>query len=508
MTTKDELLVIARSLRSGADERVGELIRAIEALPEDEGGGVDPTIPAGLRIISRDLQESATVLTEQANVASGAATELQQIAKRLEQDAPPPPPNGGNGSSRPEVRVRPGDDWRKVTAAPSGSRVIVEGPRTLDGAHMNLTRSDVEIVVPERDVWLVGHGAQRAITLAAKDIRIEGLKVRDYAPAHYQKGAIEPRDFEHPDEADGFEMTDFVIEDIGHGRAISGVMNMRLRDFIIARVGAVGIGGDYGGVIIEDGEVGWCNLAGHDTWREAACVKSTGGLGFNEGNTYRRIKAHHCNGRGGIGWLDWDGTDTLIEDCDIWAISREAIAVEAWAKATLRNNRIALCNFSQQGMWDAAVMLQNSRDCVLEGNLVVVGAREQDGEIVDTEGGYAVSVGFQRRGQGSSPPQQSGARIGPFDGVRNAITDNHFVLLHGNAQGFSWLFDGKTATEPAVEGWTREAAFQSNTWGPNSWSLGPGAERHPFDPNGTVTRYDDAWQAVPDDFRRLIGKEG
>jgi hypothetical protein len=99
-------------------------------------------------------------------------------------------------------------------------------------------------------------------------------------------------------------------------------------------------------------------------------------------------------------------------------------------------------------------MLQNSHDCIVEGCTIVA------------DRGCALSVAHHTRNPDSDPPQQRGYYTGPFDGMRNRIAGNTFVLL-GDAVGGLVLEVNAPPGEREVEG--------SNAWGPNRWLARPGA---------------------------------
>ena len=100
--------------------------------------------------------------------------------------------------------------------------------------------------------------------------------------------------------------------------------------------------------------------------------------------------------------------------------SNEGIAYEASAAGRFRNCLIGFNNTSRRRapvVWSADLMLQNSHDCVVEGCTIVA------------DRGCALSVAHHTRNPDSDPPQQWGYYTGPFDGMRNRIAGNTFVLL-------------------------------------------------------------------------------
>ena len=127
-------------------------------------------------------------------------------------------------------------------------------------------------------------------------------------------------------------------------------------------------------------------------------------------------------------------------------------------------------------------MLQNSHDCVVEGCTIVA------------DRGCALSVAHHTRDYDSRPPQQHGFYTGRFDGMRNRIANNTFVLL-GNTLGL--VLD--VTAPPGLA-----AVRASNVWGPNRWLAHPGSRQRALwlgepwrDELGTLDERDDPQAFVP-----------
>ena len=264
---------------------------------------------------------------------------------------------------------------------------------------------------------------------SARDVQLIRLTVQDYDtmdPPDSQRRAEQIAAIEASQGAD-WQLVDCTVQRIG-GRGVSLNPGMHILGGRYVDNGHIGLGGRAAGSIVEGAEIARNNLRRYGSHWESGGYKNVGGhlpgpLPVMRGARLIECHIHHNNGR--AVWFDWDCLDAVVERCVIHHNTNEGIAYEASAEGRFRDCLIGFNNTSghrEGSAWSADLMLQNAHDCVVEGCTIVA------------DRGCALAVAHHTRDPDGDPPQQWGYYTGRFDGMRNRIAGNTFVLL-GDALG-------------------------------------------------------------------------
>lgn len=396
-------------------------------------------------------------------------------------------------SSRPEHRLDPALDYnRLVAAAPARARILLAPGRYAGWSAVPQDGQTFEAT--DEGVVLDGAG-QRLLAFrgAARDVRLIRLTVQDYVTMDPPDGQRRARQIPAIDAAQGhdWQLLDCTVQRIG-GRGVSLSPGMHILGGRYVDNGHIGIGGRAAGAIVERAEIARNNLSRYGSHWESGGYKNVGGhlpghLPVMRGARLIECHIHHNNGR--AVWFDWDCLAAVVERCVIHHNTNEGIAYEASAEGQFRDCLIGFNNTSghrEGSAWSADLMLQNAHDCVVEGCTIVA------------DRGCALAVAHHTRNPDSDPPQQWGYYTGRFDGMRNRIAGNTFVLL-GDAAGLVLEVNAPPGLEPVRE---------SNRWGPNRWLAQPGARERPLwlggpwqDRFGSLATHADLAPFVPDQLR-------
>ena len=370
-------------------------------------------------------------------------------------------PTRVRAASRTEVRLDPGLDYNELAArAPEGARLLL-APGIYRGWSVQ-PKHGQSFEAEDEGVVLDG-GRKRLFAFrpsTAAEVQLIRLTVQAYETMDPPDAKRRARQIPAIDAAKGrdWQVVDCTVQRIG-GRGISMSPGMHILGGRYVDNGHIGIGGRASGAIVEGAEIARNNTRNYGSHWESGGYKNVGGhlpgpMPVMRGAKLIGCHIHHNRGR--AVWFDWDCLECGLEDCVIHHNTNEGIAYEASARGFFRNCLIGFNDTSgwrEPGVWSADVMLQNSHDCVVEGCTIVASR------------GCALSVAHHTRDFDSKPPQQQGPNTGPFDGMRNRIAGNTFVLL-GNTVGL--VLD---VTAPPG----RAAVKASNVWGPNRWLAPPGS---------------------------------
>jgi len=264
--------------------------------------------------------------------------------------------------------------------------------------------------------------AGRAVELAvapaafagpARGVAIRGLVIEGFA-APAQRGAIQ-----------GAESEAWTVEgnDIRHngGLGIRVGARMTVRGNRIHDNGQLGIGGNGNDVVVEGNAIVGNNRQGFDPEWEAGGAKFV--------LTHRLVLRGNCvAGNGGSGlWTDINADDTLVEGNTVVGNANAGIQHEIGGRAMIRGNLAAFNGRAKDvWLWGAQILVQNSRDTVVEGNTVVI-ARD---------GGAGIALVHQRRPDGYGNPALT---------VRNTVRGNLVVDLGAGGRS-----GGVADADPAV----------------------------------------------------------
>lgn len=406
-------------------------------------------------------------------------------------DQPAPTPTGAGG--RPELRLTPDLDFNALAAgAPAGARVVL-APGTYRG--WSVEPRDGQRFEAEADGVVLDGGGERRLAFAgrAQDVELIGLTVQDYAtmdPPDAQHQAAQIGAIEAP-EGRNWQLVDLTVRRIG-GRGVTLHQGMHIRGGRYLDNGHLGVAGRGPGAIVEGAELARNNTRRYGSHWESGAYKNVGGswggrLPATRGARLIGCHIHHNQGR--AIWFDWDVVDCAVEGCVIHHNTHDGIAYEAAAGGRFRDCLIGFNNIDgadRPPVWAADVMLQNAKDCVVEGCTIVAAK------------GCALSIAHHTREPGHQPPQDRGFYIGDFDGTGNRIVGNTFLLLDDT--------QGLVLDVNAPPGWAPVLA--STVAGPNRWLAGPGARTRPLwfgqpwqDDLGTLEEHPDLAPFVPAELR-------
>ena len=374
--------------------------------------------------------------------------------------APAAPVAAQRQRGRPEVRLDPGLDYNALmAAAPAGVRMIL-APGSYPG--WSAEPKDGQTFEAAGEGAVLDGGGQRLFAFRgrAADVQLIGLTVQDYDTMDPPDSQRQARQIAAIDVSSGrnWQLIDLTVQRIG-GRGVSMSPGMHILRGRYVDNGHIGIGGRAAYAVVEGAEIARNNERRYGSHWESGGYKNVGGhlpgnLPVMRGARLIGCHIHHNLGR--AVWFDWDCEAAVVERCVIHHNSNEGIAYEASAAGRFRNCLIGFNNTSghrEGSAWSADLMLQNSHDCVVEGCTIVA------------DRGCALAVAHHTRNPDSDPPQQWGYYTGPFDGMRNRVAGNTFVLL-GDAVGLVLEVNA-----PPGEQEVRE----SNMWRPNRWLVHPGA---------------------------------
>ena len=237
----------------------------------------------------------------------------------------------------------------------------------------------------------------------AASVVIKDLIVEKYA-TNAQEGAI------LADEGRGWRIAN-VTARWNHGAGLSFGPETEVAGGSFSYNGQLGIRGAGGeGSRIEGVEIAFNNYAGYSPWWEA------GGAKFLEttGLIVQNSCVHHNQGRGL--WTDYDNRNTLYEGNIVFSNANDGIKHEISYDAIIRDNIVAANGSDYDNwLWGSQILVQNSSNVEVYGNLVEVAA----------DFGNGVGIVQQDRGEGA---------YGPWHAVRNAVHDNTIVHLGSPAR--------------------------------------------------------------------------
>ena len=403
--------------------------------------------------------------------------------------APGSPGSAAGRGARPEVRLAPEFDFNALVAgAPPQARFIL-APGTYRGWSVE-PRHGQRFEAGEQGVVLDGGGGRHfAFRGSAEDVELVGFTVQDYETMDPPGGNPHPPQLAAIEVPDGrnWQLIDLTVQRIG-GRGVSLNQGMHIQGGRYIDNGHVGVAGRGPGAVIERAEMARNNARRYGSHWESGAYKNVGGSWGGQLPPTRGAKLIGCHIHHNIGravWFDWDCLEATVEGCVIHDNTHDGIAYEACAGGTFRDCLIGFNNISGHDgplVWAADLMLQNAKDCLVTG-CTIVAAR-----------GCALSIAHHTRREGHEPPQDQGFYIGTFDGLRNRITDNTFILMD-DAAGLVIDVNAPPGPEPVLA---------SNVLGPNRWLARPGArerrlwlDRPWSDDLGTLEEHADLDPFVP-----------
>jgi hypothetical protein len=196
-----------------------------------------------------------------------------------------------------------------------------------------------------------------------------------------------------------------------HGMGLSFGPKIRVEGGSFSHNGQMGIAGTGGeGSRIEGVEIAFNNYAGYNSGWQAGGTKFWATTGLIVRNTC----VHHNEGKGL--WTDFDNIGTIYEGNVVFSNANDGIKHEISYDAVIRDNIVAANGYGYDNwLWGSQILVQNSSNVEVHGNLV-----EVSGEF-----GNGISIVHQDRGEGA---------YGPWHAVRNAVHDNTIVHLGRHGQ--------------------------------------------------------------------------
>lgn len=210
----------------------------------------------------------------------------------------------------------------------------------------------------------------------------------------------------------GGEGTGWTIQDntvrYNHGVGIVGGSDCIVRGNRVLWNGQLGVAADGARGLFEDNEIAFNNYRGYYARWEG------GGSKFAE-TADLVVRRNHVHDNFGFGlWTDIDNVRTLYEDNLVTDNQESGIFHEISGSAIIRGNYVARnAKRMNQWLWGAQILLSNSWDVEVTGNVV----------IVDAAGGNGIALVQQDRG------------VGPLGlrSTRNNIVSTNRVVYEGPA---------------------------------------------------------------------------
>ena len=236
----------------------------------------------------------------------------------------------------------------------------------------------------------------------AEGVVIKDLTVEKYA-SNAQEGAI------FADDARGWRISN-VTARWNHGAGLSFGPETRVEGGSFSHNGQIGIVGIGDGTRIEGVEIAFNNYAGYNPRWEAGGTKF-----WATTELVVRDSCIHHNAGPGL-WADNDNIDVLYEENKVFSNRNEGIKHEISYRAVIRNNIVQANGIDHDTwLWGSQILIQNSSDVEVYGNLVEV----------PREFGNGIGIIHQDRGEGA---------YGPWHAVGNLIHENTIIHLGSRGQ--------------------------------------------------------------------------
>ena len=254
-------------------------------------------------------------------------------------------------------------------------------------------------------IYFADDPARRLVELAtapfafsggASRVIVRGLTVEKYANAA-QVGAID-------DGGVGWLIENNVVR-LNHGTGIRFFDNAMIRENQVLSNGQLGIGGFGAGVRVVGNEIARNTWAGFSPGWEAGGTKFVRTTDLVLRDNY----VHHNTGPGL--WIDIDNIRTLIANNVAEYNTKPGIQHEISYAAKIQNNVVRWNGITPLGwLWAAQILIQNSQDTEVSGNVVETGQNYGEG----------ITMIQQDRGSGA---------YGPYLVRNNYVHDNHITYL-------------------------------------------------------------------------------
>lgn len=236
-----------------------------------------------------------------------------------------------------------------------------------------------------------------AFTGRSTDVRLENLIVEKYA-SQAQSGAI-----------DGKRSERWIVSNVSarwnHGLGLFIGKEMRVSGGSYSNNGQMGMAGSGDNAVIEGVEIAYNNYANFAYGWEAG--------GFKFDNSRDLVVRNSCiHNNNGVGmWNDIDNIDTIFEGNRVFRNARVGIANEISYAMVIRNNIVAQNATDRDGwLWGAQILVLNSQDTEVYGNVVEVAAGYGNG----------ITIIHQKRGTGE---------YGEYLSQNNYIHNNRIIHL-------------------------------------------------------------------------------
>jgi hypothetical protein len=236
-----------------------------------------------------------------------------------------------------------------------------------------------------------------AISGDASDVILRNFTVEKYA-TRAQFGAVDAR------KGSSWQILDMTIQ-WNHGVGLFFGPKMRMVGGAVSNNGQLGIGGQADGGLVDGVEIAYNNYAGfHPVWE-------AGGTKFvRTDNLVVRNSCIHNNDGPGL-WTDINNINIVFEGNKVFKNLNDGIKHEISYTAVIRNNLVAENGYGfDKWLWGSQILIQNSGNVEVYNNDV----------FVAPNGGHAISVIQQKRGEGNH---------GPFDSHNNNVYDNTVTFL-------------------------------------------------------------------------------
>lgn len=293
---------------------------------------------------------------------------------------------------------------------------------------------------------------EKAFYGQVSDVTITGLVIEKYAnPA--QVGAIDTRN----DPSGNTNGSDWFIANNevrnNHGVGIKSTDGSRVVGNYVHHNGQLGLGGDGPGMLIENNEISYNNVAGYAYGWEGGGTKWSKTSDLVVRNNY----SHHNVGPGL--WTDIDNIRTLYEGNRVTHNDHIGIFHEISYDAVIRNNYIEANGFGHSAwLWGAGIVVAASPNVEIYGNDVInnadgiAGIQQNRSDAPASYGPMLVQNMHVHDNRITMSEGQTGLvqDIGDnavFNGRNNRFVNNTYTLASSSGRYFEWNNGSRTLQE-------------------------------------------------------------
>jgi hypothetical protein len=242
------------------------------------------------------------------------------------------------------------------------------------------------------------------------NVTIQNLTIEKYANST-QRGVIRGR-LDDGKTSTGWKVINNKLQNT-HGPAITVFTDWVVSNNLVQKSGQVGINGGGARVKIENNEIAYNNEAGYNPAWDA------GGSKFTRTQDWS-FKGNYVHHNYGVGlWGDLENQRTTFDGNTLTYNDRSGIEYDLSFGATIKNNFAAYNGTKNStGLSGSQIVIQNSKDALVETNTVIIGNDQTDG------------IGIVNQARGNADGNTSGIAAGtPRIAINNTVKNNKIYNL-------------------------------------------------------------------------------